>query len=335
MSVRVSGDIEASVIAIEGAISEVSANGVILSPTDPTNRVQIRSPDGVRVVSATAIAADIIADYNGGSGILSKVQTTAGDFTGTVSAAEILGQVGTDGIRVVGDFNGALSTRYISGHAGTAIHVQGDLNADLTFDEFTNRPITVEGMVTPTSTITIGGELLVTSPLTINTAGGLQGQIIINAANGTTPINPPQTSFWQGEVNVGPVGNRIVINESGTPPMASDFDGLYTATSDDLGGGAIGLVPFAMHALDCDPPYTGGDGHEFVGTQWDDAAPYVAGQNAIFIRHYGPITGVPPYVTISLATTQGEMELTDHFKVETSAEDSSLDDRTIASGTRQ
>jgi hypothetical protein len=94
-------------------------------------------------------------------------------------------------------------------------------------------------------------------------ADGLQGQIIVNADNlaGGT---------WSAPVRVGPNGHpqQIILN---TPN--------YTHTAAQLGGGAVGLVPFGLHNSSCIPA-----NGATVQTQ-SGSLPL-----SVELRHYGPVT---------------------------------------------
>jgi len=92
-------------------------------------------------------------------------------------------------------------------------------------------------------------------------AGGFAGQFIFNYTN--------QTSQWTGPVKLGDDDSpdQIVLDSPG-----------YTFTPDQLGGGSIGLVPFALHDEACVP--TNGA----TGTLEGVDEPL-----AVRLRHYGPV----------------------------------------------
>ncbi|GJQ29491.1 MAG: hypothetical protein HBSAPP03_13750 [Phycisphaerae bacterium] len=80
---------------------------------------------------------------------------------------------------------------------------------------------------------------------------GLHGQVVINAAN----TGLPQAALWTGAVQVGETSSGCPLLELSPTPSSSEwesphYDGLPAA----LGGGAVGLVPFALHRTACDPP---------------------------------------------------------------------------------
>lgn len=92
-------------------------------------------------------------------------------------------------------------------------------------------------------------------------SGGLIGQVIVNASNGS--------GVWSGNVTVGSTTLSPTTN--------------YPNTESSLGGGAVGLVPFRLHATDSVPGVAGAPG---------GALPFGAvknGSQTIRLRHYGPV----------------------------------------------
>ncbi|MFZ2872870.1 MAG: hypothetical protein WAZ94_00130, partial [Phycisphaerales bacterium] len=84
----------------------------------------------------------------------------------------------------------------------------------------------------------------------VHNDNGLSGQIIINA--GVAGLAP--AVLWSGKAQVGDAANNcsdVVISPAQSQP---DLAPHYARLSADLGGGAVGLVPFALHDEDCDPP---------------------------------------------------------------------------------
>lgn len=92
----------------------------------------------------------------------------------------------------------------------------------------------------------------------IHDVAGLQGQIIINGENiASTAI--PSNLLWTGVVQVGetaPLPPNVVgcpeteiVQTASNEWQAPQYEGLPS----ELGGGAIGLVPFALHDFACDP----------------------------------------------------------------------------------
>jgi hypothetical protein len=80
---------------------------------------------------------------------------------------------------------------------------------------------------------------------------GLAGQIVVNASSGT--LDP--AVLWSGKVQIGPGSFDCHEIEVSPDPSSPEWESPhYDGLSATLGGGAIGLVPFALHRTDCDPP---------------------------------------------------------------------------------
>lgn len=95
--------------------------------------------------------------------------------------------------------------------------------------------------------------------------GGLTSQIIINAANAG--------GVWTQPVKIGPDGN---------PGQVALVNPAYAQTAQSLGGGSVGLAPFALHGSSCDPPQNG----VAASTGASLATP-------VRVRHYGPVIWTP------------------------------------------
>jgi len=110
--------------------------------------------------------------------------------------------------------------------------------------------------------------------------GGLEGQIIFNADNlaGVTWSNP------------------IYFGASGEPGEFVLSGPGYTKTAAELGGGSIGLAPFALHDESCAPVNGRIIGTEDAGTDF-----------AVRLRHYGPVTwtDVPVVIERRIAGSTG------------------------------
>ena len=114
----------------------------------------------------------------------------------------------------------------------------------------------------------------------IRDAQGLMGQIIINGNNTELAAD----TGWKGTVIVGaedPESEDYIV-------LGPDEDALYEAPyyelpSGPLGGGAVGLAPFAFYPTDCVPPHN--DPNPLVGiitTAFESGHPVLA-------RWYGPV----------------------------------------------
>ena len=128
----------------------------------------------------------------------------------------------------------------------------GDLDADVTVDGNVADPITANHLPSG-RTIKIGTSLQSDSThdgrIVLGTSG-LQGQVIINSTNGS--------GTWTGNVTIG------------TTTLSPSY---YSNTSSSLGGGAVGVAPFHLHAADCVPPSV----YNSVGA-------------TMTVSHYGPVT---------------------------------------------
>jgi len=87
----------------------------------------------------------------------------------------------------------------------------------------------------------------------------------------------------------------------------------YEYTSAQLGGGAIGLVPFRLHNNDSNPP---------TGLEITETAFFATFAGAIDLRHYGPVTILDPnnpqpplLITRRLLPTDEPTDVTDQFDI--------------------
>lgn len=178
--IRVDGNITGDVTANYGYVLDITVGGNIGSAG---NNVTIDTRDGIDEIIADSIWANINAQANSGSGSLYRLETTAGDFVGSLSTQWLTTKVGV---------------------ADPGVFVTGDLEAPITIDEDLRTFLDVEGSVDANITVTqqlrglvrIGASLL--SGRTISaqalTESGIDGQIIINALN--------VSGTWSGNVTV-------------------------------------------------------------------------------------------------------------------------------------
>jgi hypothetical protein len=101
-------------------------------------------------------------------------------------------------------------------------------------------------------------------------AAGLQGQVIVNAAN--------SGGLWSGSVMVG--GANIFS------PIPA-----YITKSSSIGGGAVGLAPFRSHLEDCTPAHnsTGPGGFALVSAFANTST------TPVVFRCYGPVQPAPGF----------------------------------------
>lgn len=129
-------------------------------------------------------------------------------------------------------------------------------------------------------------------------ANGLVGQIIINASD--------TAGTWDGDITVG--NTTLAPN--------------YPNTADSLGGGAAGLVPFDLHGEDSWP--LDGGSVDLAGDATNAPSP----NNAITVRHYGPVrfdgTGSPITVKGRIGDETNFRDLTCFFDVQVSPSDDNV-----------
>lgn len=163
----------------------------------------------------------------------------------------------------------------IKGNVSTSVVVDGNVPSGRSIT-FTGLGAQVGGLETD-GVLKIGGSL---AGNVVLPAGGLRGQVIVNAANGV--------GTWTGSVSIG--------TGTGSATITGPTDGVYSELSSSLGGGAIGLAPFHIYPNDCDPPLLAADSampatssprtvvtSDFEAVDDNDAVP-------VKIRFYGPVT---------------------------------------------
>jgi len=142
-----------------------------------------------------------------------------------------------------------------------------------------------------------------TGSIIVANSDGLSGQIIIDALN-TTGAHRTATHY-AGQVLVRePNAEEVVASASAQPEQAP----LYERSLVDLGGGSIGLVPFAVHGIDCKPVFLNNQPgtmltSSFFSESRCEGGPLNPAQN-VEIEFYGPLTdaarGGPPPVEITM-----------------------------------
>ena len=246
VQLRVDGDLRGDVDFLYGAIDEITVGGDIGSKT---NTVTIRARDGIKAMTADAVWANIDADTDStGNGSFRALTTSVGGFAGSLMAKRLESPTSGDGLYIAGDLSADLTLPL---GIRLPIEIDGDLTGSIDASE-----ILVGATI---GSITVDGSL--TGSVTLD-ASGLDGQIVVNAGNGT--------GDWTGPVTVGSI---ILDDGSAQPDEAPSYD----RASADLGGGAIGLVPFNLHGADSSLA----DGAVVLNTHFLTQAR---------IRHYGPIT---------------------------------------------
>jgi hypothetical protein len=124
-----------------------------------------------------------------------------------------------------------------TGASDSGVLVQGSTtptNSKMSFRGNATEPIILSGGLAAGTTVNISGSLAGSNALVTLPADGLKGQIIINSKDGL-PANAAD-GVWTAPVLVG--GQSL----TNLP--------YYNVKSSDLGGGAVGLVPFGLYRTD-------------------------------------------------------------------------------------
>ncbi|MFN9974550.1 MAG: hypothetical protein ACK58T_32130 [Phycisphaerae bacterium] len=298
-SCQISGNLAATVYVPKGSISSLNVGGAITVPNHPVFGYEgILARDGINILTANSISNTNIIANKAGSGNIGLIRTTQTFSGSTAKGANLQG----------------------SGSSTFGVLVQGTsapTNSNMNFRGDAAEPFILSGGLAAGTTINISGSLAGSNASITLPANGLKGQIIINSKEGL-PANTPD-GVWTGEVRVGGV---LLEN---TPQ--------YEIPSAELGGGAVGLVPFHLYKVDSTPesiaPTEGTP--EVV---WDSdirASAFPISGNptvgpAVKVAFYGPVaesnpaSSVPP-VSIGIMVPDGTnstfFELTNRFDVVT------------------
>lgn len=236
----VTGRILGNVLVDHGAIFGLTATGGLGTPSSP---VQVRTKNYIVRLTAREIFADINTLANAGSGWTGKIETTSGPFAGSLQ---------TGAIASTGE------------GAPAALLINGDLDADIDIlgsvrNQNNGQPVVnITGLFAHGRRFRIGTSLEPGAEFRTSGSAGLCGQVIINGWNGA--------GAWAGPVRIG-------SQALGPVPR-------YTALSSAIGGGSVGLVPFALHSADSWPP-SGMSMNAVSGP---------SPTNPIRARYYGPVT---------------------------------------------
>lgn len=220
-----------------GPLTDMAVAGRIGAAGSP---VSIDIDDDITRIIAREIHAHIATpSLPSPRGDTTRIETTAGPFVGSLTTYTM---EDTD----LGE---------------PCLLIRGDLDADLTIGGSVKRPVTITGALLAGRTISICDDLKAEAPLTTS-AGGLRGQVIINASN--TAGTP---GLWVGDVSAGAV------------TLSPEPD--YTQLAASIGGGAVGLLPFDLHGEDSLPA----DGASLGGLPMYGPG----GTEGVVVRHYGPV----------------------------------------------
>jgi hypothetical protein len=250
---RVAGDLDASLTITRDIRVPCSVGGMFK---------QSRTVAGAPVANAITANSGLFDDP--AAAPTSNV-TITGDFAGSmvlgVPLSAGLSSVNRDLI-VNGAMTGTVSTAQdidanitVNGPMSGRIDITGSLRA--------GKYVTVNGPMT--GTLSVGGSLLggVNVP-----SGGLQGQIVINAAN--------SGGVWSGQVSVGGVNVFSPIP-------------YYLTPSSSFGGGAVAVAPFKAHLDDCTPTHNSAGSTGFANlSSFSNPA-----STPVLFRAYGPMQPAP------------------------------------------
>lgn len=248
--ISVGGDIYADIIADPGGF------------TGPNVLLDGDWVEGSLIIGGSAGLRDIMINGSVGSSAESvdfwgdtiDLIDIGGDFWGRIGENDegFTGHPDVELIDIGGDFNGSASMTL---NSLDSMVIGGDFDAEMT----------VSSVLASTAIYDIAGEFASTAELTLP-ADGLEGQIIINTGNNSDP--------WDGEIVVG------------TTTLTNN----YTTLSAELGGGAVGRVPYNFHQRESAAP-TGIDPdcspymNQHVVVAYVSPDPF----DSVTIAHYGPV----------------------------------------------
>jgi len=258
---------QGAVTADQGSIDEVSSN-IGIGPSTGTPAL-LRARNGITRVSAPAINSNIDARFNGGSGQIQTLTTTAGGFSGSLQAAGI-GSTGT-GVSIMGPLlanvtiTGTTQRPFVvSGAATSSVRLAGTVSQPVSFGGGFSSGSLIVGDLSST-TLSVTGNLGATTSLgavpsgsSVSVSGTQSGNVTLSGAmSGTFTIGGSLT----GAVTLpagGLVGQMIINrNNAGgtwTGPVTVGGPTLtpqpaYGMSSMIYGGGAVGLAPFRLVSL--------------------------------------------------------------------------------------
>lgn len=250
---------------------DVDEIGIMHAGRDVIGPVHARIDAALRGINMIEAQRDILGDITADGGriifILSYGRLGTADSPVTVRAKHGIIQIGSyGGIRadVNSRYDGGAGRMFAFG--ATTFH--GTLETEgLMSNPFNGWPGRINILDHFDATVRVGGSLVDPAQWIELPPTGFRGQIVINADN-----HPG--GGWSSPAYLG----------SPKDPVETLEGPHYKETVQELGGGAIGLVPFALHETSCEPPLSGvlkgGPGATVV------------------LRHYGPVqmTDATPFV---------------------------------------
>lgn len=235
------------------AIEDISQN-----QSGFTTTPMIQANEGINTIYASFIDARINANETFGG----TSSVTDGSIRELVTSST------TDGLTSISIIKASKVIKVVS---TDRVEIKGDLAGDIIVDGDMEGTILIGKSLTSAGSIQMG-------------SGGLKGQIMINAFNGS--------STWTGPITVG------------STALSPSY---YSNVSSSLGGGAVGLVPFFRHEEDCIPTESQ-DACAAELRYWPSSFGGSGGdRETIVIRHYGPVEdsaagGDPPYIIEALCS---------------------------------
>ncbi|MCE7967685.1 MAG: hypothetical protein DYG94_02940 [Leptolyngbya sp. PLA3] len=218
---------------------------------------------------------DVGSDPGVSAGNLVRVNATTGGVHGVIRAGKLHYVDPTSGVFAAGDLDSSFT---LSDDIHTPIVVGGDLDGDITC------AANLSGAGSWDGRIEIGGDL--NGDITL-AAGGLQGQIAVNASDASYD--------WLGDVTIGTT--TLGPGESGDNEAP-----YYGVPKGSIGGGAVGVVPFNFHRNDSAPD------HDSIVT--------TGALSTVTIEHYGPVVlGTSPGVRVYEASWALPYPYTSHADV--------------------
>lgn len=173
-----------------------------------------------------------------------------------------------------GSITGNVLTEYLQ-NRGTGIESGFRVAGDMT------KTLRIDNDQSSSANTIINGSLASTGELRF-TSGAMAQQVIINAAAGS--------GAWSGPAVFGTGGTAFTISTSASQPLQAPW---YDQPFTNLGGGAIGLVPFNLHRFEGFPKSM--ERKDPGGSEPASITPHTAPSTApcpsrpIRLAHYGPV----------------------------------------------
>ncbi|MCC6970205.1 MAG: hypothetical protein IT434_08280 [Phycisphaerales bacterium] len=284
---NLTGDATKVIYAKDGTIGRINVTGYIEYALRSLGEPNIWCRYGIDSIEADSIKlAKISAEFNGNindpnqlhnDGRIKYLTTHTGECNAIIQASTIGASSQEFGVFIAGDLTRELGYNNAGNYAtnGTWLTI--------------TKPIYVGGSVNVSSgaamTIDCGFNSIMYidqslyDDIHFRNACGLAGQIIINAANNSGTWASGDIVFYgRKSDSTWPETQRL---QSTNPE--------YTQTSTDLGGGAVGVVPFKLHNNDCTPVNNASSHGWLLVTEFKRPNPSGVDPKSIKLRFYGPV----------------------------------------------